>query len=70
MPNKRNWTKGFHLTVNKDGLVSLWDTPRSAKSGMMTEGSDAECYLLMKLTVLQKADLINAQAKTNKVRTK
>ena len=58
-----NWRDGgFHLTVNADGLTSLWDNKNAAKS------VKGETYVFMPLTVEQTMMLMNAAsaAKTSK----
>jgi hypothetical protein len=51
-----NWeTGGFHLTVNKNGLVSLWDNVRNAQS------VKGEIYVYLPITIDQAVKLKGAQ---------
>ena len=46
---------GFHLSVNEDGVVSLWDTRELAQN------VQGETYLFLDLTEAQTARIVQAQ---------
>lgn len=51
----------FHLTINKAGVVSLWDSEEIAREGMQS----GEVYLKMVLTQWQ-AETLEAARRTAK----
>lgn len=52
---------GFHLTVNADGVVSLWDDAVTAQS------ITGEVYLFLDLTPTQAARLERAEEKAERL---
>lgn len=51
----RNWQPVMYLSINKDGLASLWDRAKDASN------IQGEAFVILKLTAEQQAQLAEAQ---------